>query len=542
MLPYFVFIVALAVTMVLIPPLMRAAVRLHTVDLPNARKVHTGAIPRVGGIAMIAGSVLPIILWVPLEREIVALLCGMAVILVFGVWDDRGDLDYRLKFFGQLVAALLVVLWGGVIIERVPILDAAPLPVYLSVPLTVLAIVGITNAINLADGLDGLAGGTTLLSLVGIALLAYLAHGTDVLMISIAVMGAILGFLRYNTYPAHVFMGDTGSQFLGFSVGVLAIMLTQKTNQVLSPALPLLLLGLAILDTLAVMLQRIYEGRSPFSPDKNHIHHKLLGLGFDHYEAVLLIYCVQSALVITAYFFRYESDVLVLTAYTSFCVVVLMLFRITGARGWRVHNHADVSVLRMGRRLRQIRKAKWFTGTPYVFVGLGMPLLLVGGSLAPGKISLDFGVAAVLVGCVTVVSWSWKSPVAGTLLRASTYVTSAFVIYLLQGSTGWPLEYTKYINGYFAILAAAVALGVRFSTERSFQVTPLDFLVVLLALIVPNLPELGLQGFDTGKFVIELIVLFYACELLISLHSRWMAVLRASALSALMVIGFRAFL
>jgi UDP-N-acetylmuramyl pentapeptide phosphotransferase/UDP-N-acetylglucosamine-1-phosphate transferase len=355
MLPVFAFVVSLAVTMVLIPPLMRAAGRLRAVDLPNERKVHSSAIPRVGGIAMVAGAVLPILLWVPMQQQTVALLFGMAVILLFGFWDDRVDLDYRWKLAGQLLAALLVVVGGHVTIERIPFFDGQDVPAYASIPLTVVVIVGVTNAINLADGLDGLAGGTTLLSLVVIALLAHMAGGQDVVMISVAVIGATLGFLRFNTYPARVFMGDTGSQFLGFSAGVLAIVLTQRTNLALSAGLPFLLLGLAILDTLTVMFQRIYEGRSPFSPDKNHIHHRLLALGFDHYEAVVLIYLAKAGLVSAAYLLRYESDALVVGSYLVFCVAVLGLFRIVSVTGWRLHHNARGTAPGFGNLIKRVR-------------------------------------------------------------------------------------------------------------------------------------------------------------------------------------------
>ena len=210
----------------------------------------------------------------------VGFLCGIAVILLFGVWDDIRGLDYRLKFLGQITAVLIVVLYGGVVIRFVPLSGLEPLPDYVAIPFTVFALIGITNAVNLADGLDGLAGGITLLSLGMIGILAYPTGDTNVPLAAIAVIGSIVGFLRFNTYPARIFMGDGGSQFLGFSAGVLVVMLTQESNTALSPALTLMILGLPILDTGMVMAQRLHEGRSPFLPDKNHIHHKLLALGF----------------------------------------------------------------------------------------------------------------------------------------------------------------------------------------------------------------------------------------------------------------------
>jgi UDP-GlcNAc:undecaprenyl-phosphate GlcNAc-1-phosphate transferase len=195
------------------------------------------------------------------------------------------------------VTAVLIVVMSGVVIKYVPFTGLDPLPAHIAVPLTTFVLVGITNAINLADGLDGLASGTSLLSLGIIAMLAYMTDHLTVIFIAVSVVGGILGFLRFNTYPPRIFMGDSGSQFLGFSAGVLVVMLTQQNDSALSVVLPVMILGLPIVDTLLVMGQRLYEARSLFLPDKNHIHHRLLVLGFDHYEAVFVIYLLQSILV-----------------------------------------------------------------------------------------------------------------------------------------------------------------------------------------------------------------------------------------------------
>ena len=144
-----------------------------------------------------------------------------------------------------------------------------------------------------------------LLSLVGIALLAYMVDSENVLLLTLAVMGVIVGFLRFNTYPARIFMGDTGSQFLGFSVVVLLVILTQQSSQVLNPALPLLLIGVPLFDTAFVMLKRMYGGKSPFVADKNHVHHQLLKFNFDHHEAVIIIYLLQSFFVGSAILMRF---------------------------------------------------------------------------------------------------------------------------------------------------------------------------------------------------------------------------------------------
>lgn len=344
MLPLFGLIVALSLTMALIPPCIKAAGYFHVIDIPDARKIHAVTMPRIGGIAMIIGSVIPIVMWSPVSPLTVSLLIGTGIIFVFGVWDDRVQLNYKVKLAGQLAAVLVVVGYGGVLIERLPFCGLDPMPHYLTYPITILVLVGITNAINLSDGLDGLAGGTTFLSLGCIALFAYASSGYEVTLVAMSVIGSIIGFLRFNTYPARVFMGDTGSQFLGFSAGVLAVLVTQRVNPVLSPALPIIILGLPILDTLTVMGQRIYQGRSPFLPDQNHIHHKLLSLGFDHYEAVIIIYMAQALLVTCAYVLRYASDGLVVGVYLTFLTTVLAAIGAARIRGWKIrHDQPDAN-------------------------------------------------------------------------------------------------------------------------------------------------------------------------------------------------------
>jgi len=167
--------------------------------------------------------------------------------------------------------------------------------------------VGITNAVNLADGLDGLAGGITMITFLCICALAFRSGDASIAIMSLAMLGALFGFLSFNTYPASIFMGDAGSQFLGFVSIVLPLKMCQDYSP-LSPVLPLLIVGLPVIDTLIVMSERIRSGRSPFVADNNHFHHKLLGIGLFHTEAVFIIYLLQSVFVLSAYVFRFYSD------------------------------------------------------------------------------------------------------------------------------------------------------------------------------------------------------------------------------------------
>ncbi|HET6553593.1 MAG TPA: MraY family glycosyltransferase, partial [Dyella sp.] len=262
------FVAAMGVTMVLIPPLMRAGDRLGIVDVPGGRKAHAAPIPRVGGIAMAAGMALGLLLVGQFEHRLLALAVGGLILVAFGVWDDRVALGAAAKFLGQVLAALAVMLLGGVKIATLTLWERQMLPDWIAWPLTLLFLIGATNAVNLADGLDGLAGGMILLCLCALTVLSWAVGQGFVIAAALSAAGAVFGFLRYNTHPARVFMGDAGSQLLGFAVAVLAIVLTQDPQSPLATALPLLLLGMPIIDTGAVMVERLLAGRSPFKADR----------------------------------------------------------------------------------------------------------------------------------------------------------------------------------------------------------------------------------------------------------------------------------
>ena len=287
-----IFMVALAVSMLLIPVMIRLAPHIGMIDKPDPRKVHAAPIPRAGGIGIVLGALLPMVIVLPFSDVMISFYLGSAILLVFGVWDDIAELGHYVKFIGQFAAAILVVYYGGVVVETFPFMDMEPLPPSIGKPFTVIALVGMINAINHSDGLDGLAGGESLMSLAGILYLASQAQGFETMVMVVAVMGGVFGFLRFNSHPARVFMGDGGSQFLGFALGVLAVLLTQRDNPALSPVLPLLVLGLPIADILVVFWKRARAGGSWFRATKNHVHHRLLELGFHHYESVAIITAV----------------------------------------------------------------------------------------------------------------------------------------------------------------------------------------------------------------------------------------------------------
>jgi UDP-GlcNAc:undecaprenyl-phosphate GlcNAc-1-phosphate transferase len=532
------FIVAMVVTMAWMPVFAKLASRWRVVDHPGARKVHAAPIPRIGGLAMAIGVLIAALLSIPLGSHERYFLLAAAVLTVFGYLDDRFDLDPRIKFLGQFIAAGIVILGGDIQIHSVTLDDRVFLPAWISVPLTYFFLVGITNAINLVDGLDGLAGGTTFLCLCALAILAYHSGQVSCAALALAFAGAILGFLRFNTFPASIFMGDAGSQLLGFAVGVLSLRATQSGNSMISAAIPVLLLALPILDTLNVMTQRISEGRSPFSADKNHIHHKLLSFGFDHHEAVMVIYAIQADLFLLAYWMRYESDLTILAVVSLFFVGTIMLLQVATRRRWRFRSARtaaqDSPLVRMIKTLRQPQGLpRW----SYAIIGVaiwGYALIVIAET---ANVSRD--VRLLLVALLAVAAAGFAAlrqrPLI-TVEKAVLYTTGAVLVYLDSSSVqGGP---SLHAAAWVAILVMAVGTLVRlqFCGDRRFVLTPLDLLVLFVALVVPSLPDtLGLP--DGGALgIAKLVVLFYAMEVLVNrldLPVLWLRIIASTLLVSL---------
>jgi UDP-GlcNAc:undecaprenyl-phosphate/decaprenyl-phosphate GlcNAc-1-phosphate transferase len=528
------FIIAVAVTMVLIPPLMRAAGALHVIDVPGERKQHAGAIPCVGGVAMAIGAFLPLLLWLPMDRLLASYLAASLIMVGFGVWDDRAALGPSIKFAGQLISVAIIVFIGEVSISTFTLTERVAIPDTIALPLTILFLLGVTNAINLTDGLDGLAGGTTLLACCALAALGLALNVPFVATIALVVVGSIVGFLRFNTYPARVFMGDGGSQFLGFTSGVLAIALTQHVEAPLSAALPLLILGLPILDTLTVMVLRVARGQSPFKADRTHLHHKLLALGFDHHEAVALIYCAQACLFLAAWFLRFESDLLILAVFGLFAAAFLTVLLVAERSGWQVRsrNSGRPSALtRLRRRLGAIERKHRLTlwpAIPGVLVYVGCVLVYA------EPVPLDIGLLACGLAIILFLTALPRDRTVGVewVAQAALYVSVVVAVYLDQRSVVYSPTFHAIKWGVFPALILAVGIRMRMAGKRRFQITPFDVLLIIVALTVPNLP--GLAGDDGGTLgfgVAKLMALFYAVEM-ISGHSPTLR--RGAAIAALL--------
>lgn len=298
-------LVAALVALITTPVVRSLAVRMGAVDVPkDGRRMHDHPIPRMGGLAIFFGFILSVLIFQTLTPALRGMLLGSVIIVVLGILDDIYALPALPKFLVQIVAALVAVLEGNRIefLSNPNIFSKEPFWElgWLSIPISVLWIVAITNSVNLIDGLDGLACGVSTISSMTLLVIALIVSEPDVAILMAALAGACIGFLPYNLNPAKIFMGDTGSTFLGFILATVSIQGLFKFYAIISFAVPFLMLGLPIFDTCFAILRRVAKGQSPMSPDRGHIHHRLIDMGFSQKQAVAVLYIISAILGLSA--------------------------------------------------------------------------------------------------------------------------------------------------------------------------------------------------------------------------------------------------
>ena len=317
----FTFLVALAVTFVLTPVVKNFAIRIGAVDKPDARKVHHGLVPRLGGLAIYAGFMVSAITTIGFTYEMVGIMAGATFLIIVGVADDVVSLRPKVKLLGQIIAAAIPVVIFNINIDwiNVPWHGIVYLPAVISIPLTIFWIIGFINTVNLIDGLDGLAAGIATIASIAIALLAFQMGQWTAAAAMVAMTGACLAFLQYNFNPAKIFMGDTGSMFLGYIIAAVSVMGSMKTAAAAVLIVPLVALAVPITDTLLAIVRRKSSGVPIFSPDKNHLHHRLLAKGLNQKQVVLIMYAL------TAFFSCIALVVIHLSLWAGIAIVAAAL-------------------------------------------------------------------------------------------------------------------------------------------------------------------------------------------------------------------------
>ena len=350
-------LVAMVVSFLMTPVVRSFAYKVGAIDVPrDSRRMHKVPTPRLGGLAIFSGFMISTLLFISMTPEMKSILLGAVVIVVLGVIDDSMALPAVLKFVVQIGAALIPTL-HGVTIRVFSNPNVFSDDLYwnlgsLSVPLTVLWIVAVTNSVNLIDGLDGLANGVSTISATTMLVIALLLGETDVSLVLAALVGACMGFMPYNLNPAKMFMGDTGATFLGYILATMSIQGLFKYYAVISFVVPFLILGLPIFDTAFAFFRRLAHGQSPMRADRGHIHHRLIDMGLNQKQAVATLYVISAILGLSAVVLTTGGEQRAMLLFAALCIAGGIAARLVFPQeiraelrneigDWREHHNAE---------------------------------------------------------------------------------------------------------------------------------------------------------------------------------------------------------
>lgn len=331
-------VAAILIAFIATPVVKSLAEKVGAVDVPkDNRRMHNHPIPRMGGLAIFLGFLLSTLIFVPLSTAMQGMLLGSVIIVILGIFDDIYALPALPKLVVQIAAALVAVLHGNVIqvISNPNIFSDNPYWVLgaWSIPVSVIWIVAITNAVNLIDGLDGLAVGVATISSLTMLVIAMLVSDSLVALMMAALAGSCIGFLPYNHNPAKIFMGDTGSTFLGFVLATVSIQGLFKFYTIISFAVPFLMLGLPLFDTCFAILRRLSKGQNPMAPDRSHVHHRLIDMGFSQKQAVAILYVISAILGLSAVVLTTSGALKAMVLLCALCLAGLIAARISLSHG-----------------------------------------------------------------------------------------------------------------------------------------------------------------------------------------------------------------
>ena len=346
-------LVAAVVSFLMTPVVKTFAYKVGAIDVPkDARRMHKVPIPRLGGLAIFIGFLVSIVLFVNIRgnQQMQSILLGSVIIVILGVVDDITPLPAMFKFVVQIVAAAIPTM-NGVVIQAVSNPNVFSDNLYwvlgwLSIPVTVIWIVAITNSVNLIDGLDGLANGVSAISATTVLIIALLGSESQVALVMAALVGACVGFMPYNLNPAKIFMGDTGATFLGYILATMSIQGLFKFYAVISFAVPFLILGLPIFDTTFAFIRRIAHGQSPMHADRSHIHHRLIDMGLNQKQAVATLYVISAILGLSAVVLTTGGEQKAMLFFAALCIVALVAARVVFPKEVREELHEELEELK----------------------------------------------------------------------------------------------------------------------------------------------------------------------------------------------------
>jgi UDP-GlcNAc:undecaprenyl-phosphate/decaprenyl-phosphate GlcNAc-1-phosphate transferase len=544
----YICMTSLFAALIMVPFLHRWGMEQKMLDLPDERKVHRHAVPRLGGIAICMAFLFALLVCTDLTREMGGILAGMLIIFVTGMVDDLYGLSPRRKFFGEVCAVLTTMAVSHLYVRTLGDLfgyGEIILPFWLALPFTLVAIVGVVNAFNLIDGLDGLAGGVSVITLTAFGILAYHAHNSDVLLFCVALLGGVLGFLKYNFYPARIFMGDAGSLVVGFIVGFLAIRLTQGNADTVQPMVPLLVIGLPVADTIWVMARRIKAGQSPFVADRTHVHHKFLDLGFEHRYTVILICGISLGWAAIAVVFHSRPEWFLLALYLLLSGLCYRALRFLARRRHLLRFLGNDSAAGIRESVTYCRLADGVAHTKALLMGLVLSYLLLGVMAGiPNGSSLRNVTLACLIACGGVLSLTRD---CGNRFLLSMYYGAAIVITCVVASFS-SQDFLSGLSpkqcGDILLSGMVVLIVLRFIFRRpgEFYLTSLDYLLLGLTIFLAVVtPQMTLFINLTGVLV-RGIILFIALKVATEKGTRAPRLVALAIMGTLLVMTARGYL
>lgn len=546
------FFPALLLSLWLTPIAIRFSDRLNAIDYPDDRKIHDRPVSRLGGVAIVAGLVVALLVFGKMDRTLVAFLAGGFLVAATGLLDDLFHIPPAAKFLGEVLGAAAFVFLSGIQIEEFgDLFGTGVIHTGLLAPaITVFCMVGVMNALNLSDGLDGLAGGIGAIACLFLGTLAYLVQQPFPLYILLALLGASFGFLRYNTYPANLFMGDTGSLLLGYTLSAACVVLVQNDGPGphLSPVTVAGVLALPIMDTLMVMARRLSRRENPFLPDKTHLHHRLLDMGFPHAAVVSILYVSSAAFGVQAWILRGRTDQVQFLAVLFLGFAIYATVYILQRVGFRWKSGEERKGGRPGQspaypRIAQLMEKS--VGQAGWVIGIG----IAGPVLALPSIPRSLGVFALAAGIFVAALFPWRSKASrSSVSYGLMYLSCLFLLAILQLVPEAP----NWFPGYLALLSALVMgwvlLKMKYYGHREiFRISSFEMLLIGVSIFVTLVlvPALKLgDGFRRTLLTVSLesTVFLLAMKILSRRQPRHNSLIVVAFLVALVLIGAKGLL
>ena len=545
---FYIFLVALFAVLILIPPISNLAVKIGILDKCGGRKVHKNSTPRIGGVAIFFAFLIAWLIFGELDQQARGFLVGGIIVFLVGLADDLVGLSPVRKLSCQIVAVLAAVLIGNICIVSLGNLFGGgdiTLGIF-TVPFTVLAIVGVINAVNLLDGLDGLAAGVCAIAAIAMGILAYQADNQRLFILVMALLGSVIGFLRYNSPPATIFMGDGGSLFLGYCMGFLSVMLVTESKGMIPEATPLIILAVPVVDTCFVIWTRLMAGKSPFAPDNNHIHHRFLALGVGHKLAVIMVYAFTYILAIMAVTCRHLPNwkllVCLAVVYPLVYFALKQLSLLIGEKRQRmIRKNLSLRDARLCRRLVELsghlRESVKYLLVAVIFLSACTPS-------SPG--SETSAICLFLLGLSAALLFMTHD-LGNRFLLFILYFDGAFIIYQME-NMGRKASFSEIpfltISHLIFLLLLIIAGIIVFIRRKSAEMasSPLEYLIFFIVITVPLLPGQFLGQHHLMSVAGKSVILFAGYKLILMRHAKRNRKIIVATLFALLVVALKGIL